>query len=311
MAADVTGARYAFAGLVLDSALPLPELPPAADARPGCTVDLGSPEAAYDRPTGDAVWTIRPAAEGQGFTIDVAGGARFVVAAAGDAVLCVPVAGVAESVVRHLLLDHVLPRVLSLRGALVLHASALRAPDGRAVAFIGPSGAGKSTVAASLVASGWPLLSDDALVVERQGDRPVAVPTYPGLRLWPDAASWLATDPDRPPAGADKLRFDAASFGRAPGFSAAPVPLGRLYFLETDPDLEAPAVTRVSSGEALRELFEGELRLAAADRPSLQRSFDRIGGSGVIPLCRRLSHRRGREGLPAIRRAIEADLAGA
>ena len=73
---------------------------------------------------------------------------------------------------------------LYLRGSLVLHASAVKAPDAGAIAFMGHSGMGKSTLAALFCADGARLLSDD--VVGLDGTRPVTV--HPGateLRLRP------------------------------------------------------------------------------------------------------------------------------
>ena len=196
---------YAFANLVLDSSLPLPELQRRAGAAPNCRIDLApAPPAADDAWPCPSPREIRKDDGGHGYTIDFGGTARFEISADGDHVCCRPAAGTSDAALRHLLLDHVLPRVLCLRGLLVLHASTLRAPDGRAVAFLGASGAGKSTLAASLVAAGWRLLADDALVIEGSEGRPTAVPTYPGLRLWPDSAAWLASGSEpghRLPAG--------------------------------------------------------------------------------------------------------------
>ena len=326
---------YAFANMVLDSSLPLPELQRRAGA-PNCRIDL-----APAPPTADDAWPcpspreIRKNDGGHGYTIDFGGTARFEVSADGDHVCCRPAAGVSDAVLRHLLLDHVLPRVLCLRGLLVLHASTLRAPDGRAVAFLGASGAGKSTLAASLVAAGWRLLADDALVIEGSEGRPTAVPTYPGLRLWPDSAACLASgsepadqngNPGRVPkpsrdvarraelAGstrdpaAAKLRFDAASLGGGHVFSTTPASLARVYVVADEIMSGPPTVDRVAAGEALRRAFEEELRLADADRPSLQASLDRIATSGVLPLFRRLSYPRDFEVLPALHAAIERDL---
>src|SRR5262245_7445645 len=301
---------YAFANLILESSLPLPELQRRAAAAPNCRIDLApaSPRA------GDA-WPSRPPREirkhddGRGYTIDFAGVARFEVSAGGDRVCCRPAAGVSDAALRHLLLDHVLPRVLCLRGLLVLHASALRAPDGRAVAFLGASGAGKSTLAASLVAAGWRLLADDALVIEDGEDGPTAVPTYPGVRLWPDTAAWLAAGAEPADPDAPKIRVDTSSLGGGHVFATTPASLARVYVV-ADEIVSAPAVDRVAAGEALHRAFEEELRLGDADRPSLQASLDRIATSGVLPLFRRLSFPRVFEVLPALRAAIERDLDG-
>jgi hypothetical protein len=97
-----------------------------------------------------------------------------------------PAATTAIATLRHLLLDQVLPRVLAHQGRLVLHAGAVRVGH-QAVAFIGGSGSGKSTLSASFHAAGYPLLSDDGLVLSQTKGVTLALPTYQSLRLWPEA----------------------------------------------------------------------------------------------------------------------------
>jgi hypothetical protein len=100
---------------------------------------------------------------------------------------------------RHLILDQVLPRLLAHRERLVLHSAAVIV-HGRAVAFFADTGGGKSTLAGSFHAAGYPLLTDDSLVITVEGGVPRARPTYPGLRLSPPAAAALF--PSLPPGGA-------------------------------------------------------------------------------------------------------------
>ena len=139
--------RYAFANLVLESTFPIPELPPSDGPRATCTVGLAPGQPVAAGAPGRPGFTIRGGGQqgNDGFAIEFAATARFDVSAAGDAIVCTPIAGASPTTVCHLLIDQVLPRVLFLRGALVLHASALRAPDGRAVAFLGASGSGKTS----------------------------------------------------------------------------------------------------------------------------------------------------------------------
>jgi hypothetical protein len=73
-----------------------------------------------------------------------------------------------------LMLQSVAPKVMSLRGHFVLHASAAVAVDGTTVAFSGRSGAGKTTAARALAKAGARLLSEDKLVL-RQGATGVEV----------------------------------------------------------------------------------------------------------------------------------------
>lgn len=90
--------------------------------------------------------------------------------------------------VRHALLDQILPLALAAEGETVLHASAVEA-DGAALLLLGGAGSGKSTLAAALSARGACVLADDGVLLERRGEDVWAVPSYRGLRLWPDAAS--------------------------------------------------------------------------------------------------------------------------
>jgi hypothetical protein len=76
---------------------------------------------------------------------------------------------------RHLMnsLRALTPKVLSLRGFAVLHASAVLAA-GRLLVFAGPSGAGKTSTARALVTGGAMAISEDKLLVELSGDTVMA-----------------------------------------------------------------------------------------------------------------------------------------
>jgi hypothetical protein len=99
-----------------------------------------------------------------------------------------------EKYAEHVVLDHVLPRWLSLGGDLVLHGSAVATPNGGAIAFIGDTGLGKSTTATGLALThDWSLLTDDVCrVIDDDGLR--VVPSYPGVRLTPQSRAELAPD---------------------------------------------------------------------------------------------------------------------
>jgi hypothetical protein len=134
------------------------------------------------------------------------------------------------------------------RGRLVLHASAV-AIDGQAVAFLGDSGWGKSTTAAALHARGHPLVADDVAVVEPGEGRPVVVPAFPRLRLWPDAAAEIGLDPAALPRVHSSIEKRAHRI--ADGFADEPLPLGQIYVLAEGPAL---AVEWLEPHEAMREL---------------------------------------------------------
>jgi hypothetical protein len=117
-----------------------------------------------------------------------------------------------DDVISHLVVDHVLPRVLARQGYTVLHATCVAYRD-RAVAFVGSSGAGKSTLAMSAVQSGARLLADDCLVLDHHGTGIDVLASYAGSRLWSDSASALAVDPSGAlinATGKARVRLDAA-----------------------------------------------------------------------------------------------------
>jgi hypothetical protein len=128
--------------------------------------------------------------------------------------------------VSHLVVNHALPRLLWQRGRTVFHATSV-AIDGTGVGFVAPAGTGKSTLAASFALAGYPLLSDDCLVLDRVESGFEIVPSYCGSRLLPDSARAFAVDEFRiDEAAGSKLdvRFD---HGRASRY-----PLGALFAIE-------------------------------------------------------------------------------
>ncbi len=72
--------------------------------------------------------------------------------------------------IRDVLIDQVIPLVLFMQGALILHASAVCASI-NGVCFAGPSGMGKSTIAASFVERGYSLIDDDRCLLRRDGNQ--------------------------------------------------------------------------------------------------------------------------------------------
>lgn len=106
---------------------------------------------------------------------------------------CAPQPNVSEPTIAHLILDLIVPPLLSLEaGSIVLHASAIHIED-KIIAVLGPSGRGKSTLAAWFASQGFPLLTDDCLVLrwdERAGQW-LAQPSYQSVRLWPDSVRAL------------------------------------------------------------------------------------------------------------------------
>jgi hypothetical protein len=94
--------------------------------------------------------------------------------------------------------------VLAFEDRFLVHAGAV-CPRDRTILVLGASGAGKSTLGLAALQSGWPIVSDDLVVLRRTGDgtvevagvpRPPMVPTDLGADLGPDVDD-MPGDPRR------------------------------------------------------------------------------------------------------------------
>ena len=149
----------------------------------------------------------------------------------GHEITCVEAAdGVTEVTLRHLAIDHVMPRVLNLLGIESLHATAVAGTAG-ACAFIGDAGTGKSTLAASFHLNGMYTFCDDCLVLREDRGNIMAMPAYPGVRLWDDSLKAVMTDADR---GQPVAQYTSKTrlLGDAASFRTDTLPLARIYFLQ-------------------------------------------------------------------------------
>ena len=135
--------------------------------------------------------------------------------------------------------------LLTLRGATVLHASAV-AVDGVALAFVGQSGRGKSTVAALMCLAGAALVTDDVLAVD-PGPPATCLGGAAQLRLREKAAHLADAQPDRP---SHTTADDRRSFAPTP---AANVPHRLAAVVIPSPSREATevAVRRLPASDAM------------------------------------------------------------
>ena len=180
----------------IGSNVPLPELPECNGPAEWCFELLESRGFApncewfheWNLPDG-SVW-LYFGRQDSGYVLRFPGIADFLVNRRAQGVRCYPSPGVPPESIRHLFLDQVLPLVVNGPGKLVVHASAVASPYG-AIAFLGRTGYGKSTLAASFSRRGFPMMTDDCLLLEEDKGRLFAVPSYPGLRLWPETVSEL------------------------------------------------------------------------------------------------------------------------
>jgi hypothetical protein len=185
--------------------------------------------------------------------------------------------GSSISTSRHLLLNQVLPMVLSLLGRDAIHATAVVSPYG-ACAFVGPSGSGKSTLAASFLVAGYPVMADDCLVLEKRRRRIFATPAYPGLRLRNDAVQVFARDGDRPiPVAEYTAKARLLSPCALRNFPKLPQPLAGIYRVvrnsKNDARRTCPRVETFSARETFMQLVSSTMLLDTGDTPLLRRQF--------------------------------------
>jgi hypothetical protein len=243
-----------------------------------------------------------------GFLVRFPGLAVFLVSRDGQKVSCAPRRGTQPRIVAHLFLAQVLPLALSQRGRLVLHASAVATQHG-AVAFLGAAGQGKSTLSASFVRRSFPLLTDDGLLLVEDGTMLAGVPSYPEIRLWPDALAVLGDSGLEVHDVAYRAGKKRITVDRGPWiFSREPVPVRRLYVLgraKQTVRARAVSITALTPREAFIELVKHTYRLDLDDHTRLRDEFDSIGRIAVRPsLMYRLAFRRDLSRLPVVQAAI-------
>lgn len=110
---------------------------------------------------------------------------------------------------------------------ITVHATALIAPDGRAVVLLGAKGAGKTSTALALAERGWTHAGDDLVVIGESDDGTVAV--------WPGKPTAAVRDPARPLAPKPQRALEP--------FAAGPAPLARVVRVAVHPALDTASLT--------------------------------------------------------------------
>lgn len=278
-------ATYSISDVVLRSAIALPELTPVA-GEPDWSFALVDGSLARHRPHWFQRWrtpsgreSVSFARRPDGYLLRFHRFGDFAIDLFRRSIVCAPRKTTPRATVRHLLLDQVIPLVMSRDARLVLHASAVATPGG-AIAFVGRAGSGKSTLAAALAATGFPLLADDCLVVEPSSRGFVARPFYPGARLWPDSARAVGTSA----AGWRSVAHYSRKRRIAPpllGYREQSAGLIRVFVLDGPPRRrdrrDHVTVTRLRQREALLAVLECSFHLDSADPDTIRRRFELQG----------------------------------
>lgn len=308
---------YEFCGRVVASDIPLPPLRPAS-GRPICSISAasssidtrevrwfhqwrtpwGRPWLSFGRLRGDYVLRF------------VEQLADFVVDAEATRILVNAQRGVPALTVRHLLIDQVLPLVASRHGAVSLHASAVHLAGVGTVGFVGEAGRGKSTLAAALAAQGGRIVADDCLAIQVTEHGALAVPCYPGLRLFPGGAANAMIGRARRSRVAHYTTKQRVHRGAL--FHHERSPLRALFLLSPRTADGAPAAMRRCRPSTR---FMGLLRCAylldVEDRRDLTRMFTDLSRVAASVPVLRLRVRNGRSHLPVAAELIRLFAANA
>jgi len=168
--------------------------------------------------------------------------------------------------ITHWMDDLVLPQLMSYEGHFVLHCGAVASKIG-ALGFMGPSGHGKSTLTASLHDFGLKLMSDDAMLLNFEGEAVVAERLHPSLRLFPDSVEQMFPNIGSTSPVADYT--DKRHVALTPGPASAPlVALFRL----TDPSDDI-GISRMTFADACIALIANSFALDPADPAEAKRRF--------------------------------------
>ncbi|NRD90381.1 hypothetical protein C8024_14305 [Sphingopyxis sp. BSNA05] len=153
--------------------------------------------------------------------------ARFLVRD-GNSIVFDPAPGIDEDSVRVFMLGSALGALLFQRGYLVLHGNAVQIGDG-CIICVGHSGAGKSTLAAAFMQRGYKLLADDVVPIDNDC---LAIPGFPRIKLWQDAADKLEIDT----TPLTRIRPDMEKFNLpiTDNFVPEPLPVKHIYILRSD-----------------------------------------------------------------------------
>ena len=191
----------------------------------------------------------------------------FAISPDGTIIYYQPLGNFETEVIRHLLLTQVIPYAMNLKGIESLHASSVLSPSG-VIAFLGKSGYGKSTLAASLIKSGFSLISDNVVPIYNRYGEIWTSSGPPDIGLWPK--TWLFLNPSaiiEDPT--EKCRLVLSKKEHTSGNFI----LSHIYLLNPSEKINTVQIEFISPQESLIELLKAAFRLDLTNNNMLQHQF--------------------------------------
>jgi hypothetical protein len=208
------------------------------------------------------------------------------------------------------LLGQVLSFALLKQGIEPLHSTTV-VIDGKAVAFLGDSGYGKSSLGAAFLQEGSPLLTDDLLVLKEMGDRFVAYPGPPRIKLFPEIARRLLGDRvDGIPMNNDTSKL---VIPLGPDETVSPectFPLKAIYILRPPAKSHNSRIMirQLSPRHAFVTLIKNTFNAVVVDPERIKRQFALASRLAANVSVKSLSYPRALQHLPTVREAVRSDL---
>ena len=182
--------------------------------------------------------------------------------------------------------------------------------DGGAVALLGDCGYGKSSLGASFLAAGFPLLTDDLLVLSPHNGTVLAHPGARRIKLMPNTARRIF---GRHVRGMRLKRVTPKLIIPLQGERAQtmPVPLRAIYILTPPSKPVAAAGARIrnlTQAQACLALVRSTFNTVVTDADRLRRQFRQAAELAATIPIKSLSYPRSFELLSAVRDAVIADV---
>ena len=207
------------------------------------------------------------------------------------------------------MLGQALSYALVAQGFEPIHATAV-VVDGEAVVFLGDSGFGKSTLAAAFISAGYQLLTDDLLILRKDGVRLLAYPGPPRIKLFPRTARRFlgrAANGVRMNRDTEKLILP---LDRQCSCST-PVPVKAIFALAPPREVfrkQSVRLKLLSPREAFFELVKNTFNYRITDVLRLQRQFFEASRLASLAPMRKLWIARNLSELPSARETILTEL---
>lgn len=202
----------------------------------------------------------------------------------------------------HFLADQVYPRILSHKGAFIVHAGGVLVGD-RAALFLGPSGYGKSTLAASFDQSGVSLMGDDAICISLGDGFQMARALYPSLRLLPDSLAELFSPSVETAPVATYTIKQRVIRGAQSKDGSREAPIAAIFLINSAPSNEI-GIRRLSIARACMACVENSFALNPSDTEHAQRRLTQASALARQVPAFEITYPRDYARLPEVRQAI-------